>query len=134
LPRNAIGLAVNSIKGRSQNQLHIHIDCVQPDLRRYLIRRSARLRERWADLGEAYHGHRYLAMRLDSPDLSGIEPFKLLAGGIPAARPHMGNWALAVVGLPHGFVLLAGHVNAATNDNGAAEELLDHNCALAKAM
>src|SRR5690348_3703327 len=60
LPRSAIGLAVNSVKGRSQNQLHIHVDCVQPDLRRYLARRAARLRERWSDLGEAYNGHRYL--------------------------------------------------------------------------
>jgi CDP-diacylglycerol pyrophosphatase len=132
LPRSAIGLAINSVKARSQNQLHIHIDCVQPDLRRYLLRRAARIRERWADLGEAYNGHRYLAMRLDSRDLVGVEPFKLLAGGIPAARQHMGNWSLAVVGMPRGFVLLAGHVNPATNDEASGEEALDHDCALAK--
>jgi CDP-diacylglycerol pyrophosphatase len=134
LPRSAIGLAVNSVKARSQNQLHIHVDCVQPDLRRYLARRAGGMRERWADLGEPYHGHRYLAMRLDSRDLAGVEPFKLLAGGIPAARPHMGNWSLAVIGMPRGFVLLAGHVNPATNDPGSGEELLDHDCALAKTL
>jgi CDP-diacylglycerol pyrophosphatase len=134
LPRDAIGLAVNSVKGRSQNQLHIHIDCVQPDLRRYLARRAARMPERWADLGEAYNGHRYLAMRVDSRDLAGVDPFELLARSIPAARAHMGNWTLAAIGMPRGFVLLAGHVNPATNDNAAAEELLDHDCALAKAM
>jgi CDP-diacylglycerol pyrophosphatase len=44
----------------------------------------------------------------------------------------MGNWTLVVVGMPRGFVLLAGHVNPATNDPGAGEELLDHDCALAK--
>jgi len=134
MPRSAIGLAVNSVKARSQNQLHIHVSCVQPDLRRYLLRRGARIRERWADLGEAYNGHRYLAMRLHSRDLAGVEPFKLLAGGIPAARQHMGNWSLAVIGMPRGFVLLAGHVNAATDDDASGEETLDHDCALAKAL
>jgi CDP-diacylglycerol pyrophosphatase len=134
LPRSAIGLAVNSVEGRSQNQLHIHIDCVQPDLRRYLLRNAQRIRHRWSDLGEAYNGHRYLAMRLDSRDLTGIEPFKLLAGGIPAARQHMGNWTLAVIGMPRGFVLLAGHVNPASHDRGAGEETLDHSCALAKML
>jgi CDP-diacylglycerol pyrophosphatase len=134
LPRSAIGLAVNSINGRSQNQLHIHVDCVQPGLRGYLLRRAGRMRERWADLGEAYNGHRYLAMRLRSRDLTGVEPFKLLAGGIPAARQHMGNWTLVVVGMPRGFVLLAGHVNPATSDAGAGEELLDHDCKLAQRL
>jgi CDP-diacylglycerol pyrophosphatase len=133
LPRDAIGLAINSPKGRSQNQLHIHVDCVRPDLRQYLARRAARMPERWADLGEAIDGHRYLAMRLDSRDLREIDPFVLLAR-IPAARQHMGNWSLVAVGMPRGFVLLAGHVNAANNDNASGEELLDHNCAVAKAM
>jgi len=131
LPRSAIGLAVNSVNARSQNQLHIHVDCVQPDLRRYLARHAGGMRERWADLGEPYNGHRYLAMRLDSRDFAGVEPFKLLAAGIPVARQHMGNWSLVAVGMPRGFVLLAGHVNQATSDRGSGEELLDHGCALA---
>jgi CDP-diacylglycerol pyrophosphatase len=134
LPRNAIGLAVNSVQGRSQNQLHIHVDCVQPALRRYLAGHVARMRERWADLGEPFNGHRYLAMRLDSRDLTGVEPFKLLAGSIPAARQHMDHWTLVAIGMPRGFVLLAGHVNDATGDRGAGEELLDHDCALAKTL
>jgi CDP-diacylglycerol diphosphatase len=32
LPREALSLAVNSAYGRSQNQLHIHIDCVREDV------------------------------------------------------------------------------------------------------
>jgi len=134
LPRDAIGLAINSTQGRSQNLLHIHVDCVRPDLRRYLARRAARLAERWTDLGEAIDGRRYLAMRLDSRDLVGVDPFEVLARNIPAARQHMGNWTLVAVGMPRGFVLLAGHVNPATNDPGSGEELLDHDCALAKTM
>jgi CDP-diacylglycerol pyrophosphatase len=131
LPRNAIGLAINSVTARSQNQLHIHVDCVQPDLRRYLARRGGRLRQRWTDLGERYHGHRYLARRLDRHDLAGVDLFALLAR-IPGAREHMGDWSLAAVGMPRGFVLLAGHVDQAAQDRGSGEELLDHDCALAR--
>jgi CDP-diacylglycerol pyrophosphatase len=134
LPRDAIGLAVNSSKSRSQNQLHIHIDCVRPDLRHYLARHAARMPERWADLGEAVDGHRYLAMRLDSRDLREVDPFAVLARGVAAARQHMGNWSLVAIGMPRGFILLAGHVNAANNDNASGEELLDHGCELEKTM
>ena len=133
LPRDAIGLAVNSMKGRSQNQLHIHVDCVRPDLRRYLARHSVRLSRRWSPLGVAFDGHRYLARRLDSGDLHGIDPFRVLARDNPAARADMGNWTLVAVGAkPRGFVLLAGHVDPATNDHASGDELLDHSCALAR--
>ena len=132
LPRDAIGLAINSAKGRSQNQLHIHVDCVRPDLRRYLARHSAGLSPRWSPLGVAFDGHRYLARRLDSGDLRGTDPFRVLARDQAAARADMGNWTLVAVGTkPRGFVLLAGHVDPATHDDASGDELLDHSCALA---
>ena len=31
VPRDVVGLAINSQRGRSQNQLHIHIDCARAD-------------------------------------------------------------------------------------------------------
>jgi len=133
LPRDAIGLAVNSAKGRSQNQLHIHVDCVRPDLRRYLARHSAGLSRRWSPLGVAFDGHRYLVRRLDSGDLRGTDPFRVLARDQTAARADMGNWTLVAVGAkPRGFVLLAGHVDPATHDDASGDELLDHSCALAR--
>jgi CDP-diacylglycerol pyrophosphatase len=132
LPRDAIGLAVNSTKGRSQNQLHIHVECVRPDVRAYLKRHAARLRRTWTDLGPVLEGHRYLARRLNGRDLDRANPFDLLARGVPATRDHMGDWTLVAIGArPSGFVLLAGHLDAATNDDASGEELLDHDCALA---
>ena len=35
VPREDISLAINSAEGRTQNQLHIHIDCVRPEVRAY---------------------------------------------------------------------------------------------------
>jgi hypothetical protein len=98
LRREEIGLAVNSMQGRSQNQLHIHIDCIRLDLRRYLARHSAGLSRRWSALRVAFDGHHYRARRLDSRDLHGVDPFRVLAGDILAARADMGNWTLVAIG------------------------------------
>jgi CDP-diacylglycerol pyrophosphatase len=133
LPRDAISLAVNSAQGRSQDQLHIHVDCVRPDVRSYLAPRAGRLPHRWRPLGRTFAGHRYLVMRVEGHDLDRVDPFDLLARGVPQARRSMGDWSLVVVGArPSGFVLLAGHVDAARSDSASGEELQDHGCALAR--
>jgi hypothetical protein len=44
IPIEAVGLAINSANSRTQDQLHIHVDCVQPEVR-------AALRERASDRG-----------------------------------------------------------------------------------
>jgi CDP-diacylglycerol pyrophosphatase len=131
-----MSLAVNSVYGRSQNQLHIHVDCVRPDVRDYVVFYSAELPPRWTDWTVTFDDHRYLAMRLDGvADLSGINLFDMLAHTVPGAYDEMGNWSLVVVGLePIGFVVFAGHVNPATADRGAAEELQDHGCLLAQML
>jgi CDP-diacylglycerol pyrophosphatase len=40
LPRNAISLAINSKCHRTQRQLHIHIDCVRPDVEKALAKQK----------------------------------------------------------------------------------------------
>lgn len=123
MPPETISLAVNSADARTQNQLHIHIDCLRLDV-------QAALREHAGDIGTAWglfpaklSGHDYMAMRIDRPDLGDTNPFVLLADGIPGARADMAQYTLVVVGDPGGFVLLAGH--------GSGEELQDHACAAA---
>jgi CDP-diacylglycerol pyrophosphatase len=135
LPRDAISLAVNSAVGRSQNQLHIHVDCVRPDVREYVVFHSGELPPRFTDWTVHFDGHRYWAMRLDIDDLRDVDPFTLLARGIPGAYDDMGSWTLVVVGIePRGFVVFAGHVDPAANDRAAGEELQDHGCALAQLL
>ncbi|HEU5274415.1 MAG TPA: CDP-diacylglycerol diphosphatase [Xanthobacteraceae bacterium] len=135
LPRDAIALAVNSQPGRSQNQLHIHVDCVRPDVRDYLLKHAGKLSSRWSASAVPFDGHAYRLLRVDSADLRGVDPFRLLARGIPGARAEMGDWSLVVVGLePRGFVVLAGHVDAAKGDRASGEELMDHDCALARSL
>jgi CDP-diacylglycerol pyrophosphatase len=136
LPRNAISLAVNSTFGRTQDQLHIHIDCVRADVRDAVQRQLASIGDNWSPLAEPLLGDRYRAMRVSGEDLDGFNPFTRLADGIPGARGAMGNQTLVVLGatLPDGkpgFVVLDDQTDAATGDRASGEELQDHNCALA---
>jgi CDP-diacylglycerol pyrophosphatase len=137
LPRTDIALAVNSARGRSQNQLHIHVDCVRPDVRSALRVMSAAIGDAWQPLSLPLAGHRYIGRRLDGAELGDRNPLKLLADGWPAARADMGDQTLVVVGAVFangdpGFLLLDDHVNAAPGDLASGEELQDHTCAVAK--
>lgn len=132
-PRESIGLAINSAFGRSQDQLHIHVDCVAPDVKAALDAHADEIGASWAPLGFALAGKHYRAMRLDGEDLGERDPFKLLAQGSAEARADMGRQTLAVVGVRSsdgrpGFILLAATGDTPENPDGASESLLDHSC------
>jgi CDP-diacylglycerol pyrophosphatase len=130
LARDEIAMAVNSETARTQNQLHIHIDCVRADVRAILAERQGEIDQIWSPLDTPLFGRLYWARRLDGADLRGNDPFKLLAEGLPEARDDMGRFALAVVGMDFadggpGFILLANGGPAAFG-----EGVLDHGCAV----
>ena len=130
IPRQDLGLAVNSIPGRTQNQLHIHIDCVRRDVRDTLAAHAPEIGLRWAPLPFTLLGDHYQARWVKGAELGANDPFKLLASADLAARRDMGQETLVVLGavgrngVP-GFVVLGGRA-----DDGVAsgEELLDHGC------
>jgi len=135
LPRDDIALAINSVSGRTQNQLHIHIDCVRSDVHRILLAQEAAIGARWAPLGVPLARHHYLAMRVEGDQLDAANPFKLLADGVPGAREDMGHHTLVVVGAifsdDHpGFIILDDQAVPATGDRASGEELQDHSCAI----
>ncbi len=133
LPRDALSLAINSPSGRSQNQLHIHIDCLRPDIRAALRVGAAAVGTDWAPLPGGLLGHRYLARRLDGADPAGPTPFRLLAAMPGVGAAGMAQWTLVLAGLPQGFLLLADRADPAAGDRASGEELQDHDCALARA-
>jgi CDP-diacylglycerol pyrophosphatase len=137
LPRDGLSLSINSPYARSQNQLHIHIDCLRPDVRQALSRAAPALGERWAPLPMPLAGHHYWARRVLGRDLDGRNPFELLAAGKPGARQAMGEQTLVVAGAVFGggrpgFILLDDQLDLATGDHAGGEELQDHTCAQAR--
>ncbi len=134
LPRDDIGLAINSAYGRTQNQLHIHIDCLRADVLAAVRAHAAAVGAGWAPFPVTLLDHSYIARRVASADLSDTNPFTLLADGVPGARADMGHWTLVaapttIAGTP-GFVLLADQTDTATMDRASGEELQDHDCVI----
>jgi CDP-diacylglycerol pyrophosphatase len=134
LPRGEISLAINSPYGRSQNQLHIHIDCIRADVAATLAAHLADVGDGWAPLPLA--GHAYRARRLDGPDLT-VNPFRLLAADTDVGAAGIGKHTLVVVGENFadgrdGFLLLDDAVDVPIGDRASGEELQDHACAVAK--
>jgi CDP-diacylglycerol pyrophosphatase len=88
LARDQVVLVVNSAFGRTQNQLHIHVDCIRPDIHEILRQRINEIGGQWAPLGTELNGHPYWAMRILGAELGDHNPFKLLAEGnhLPASK------------------------------------------------
>ncbi len=133
IPREDLALAVNSIYARSQDQLHIHVDCIRPDVRDALNAALDRIGPKWAPLDVSLAGHRYHAMRIDGEELGDANPFKLLADGDPMARADMAVETLVLAGAVFadgspGFVLLSDRADPSTHDPAAGEMLMDHAC------
>ncbi len=133
-PREVLGLVVNSPEGRSQNQLHIHVDCIRGDVRDALARqlRHITYRWRWLPVGLPPYGHRYMARWVDGAELH-VNPFADLARALPA-DDRMAMHGLAVVGASRGaarpgFILLSDRIGP--DDRANIEELQDVDCTLA---
>ena len=126
VPRDAVGLALNPRHARSQDQLHIHIECLRADVALALRREAPRVAGDWSPI--PIDGRQYQALRVMGEELGGSDPPGLLAHGLPAARSDLGDYTMVVAGMVFtegpGFILLAGR-------GAAGELLLDSTCAIA---
>ena len=133
LPRDAVAITVNSMFARSQDQLHLHVDCLEKSVAAALRDYAPSVDETWRPLTVALHGRNYWARRLDGDAIS-ASPFLLLAEGVPVAKTEIGLWTVAAVGATFsgkpGFVLLADH--AELTAGGHSEDIQDHDCSIAK--
>lgn len=134
LPREAVAITVNSMVSRSQDQLHLRIDCVDKDIAAVLASYNGALDTQWRVMTVDLKGRRYWARKLELDDLSDVSPFRLLADGIDGAKTEMGLWSVAAVGANFsgkpGFILLADR--AEPTGGGHAEDLQDRDCAIAR--
>jgi CDP-diacylglycerol pyrophosphatase len=136
LPRDEIGLAINSGASRSQDQLHIHFSCVRAEVFETLHKNEKSIGNHWARFKIPLYGQHYTAMWVSGEDLSPYNPFRLLAEGLPNATLNMANRTLVVIGFTRsegtpGFVILAGELNVPNGDLANGEDLLDNSCEIA---
>ncbi len=116
--------------------MHIHIDCIRPDVRAALSANIARVRGVWTPFPVPLAGHTYQSIRINQETLDGVNPFRVRAEGDPQAQANMGMHTLVVVGETFddgslGFVLLDDHADRLAGDFASGEDLQDHSCAIA---
>lgn len=139
LPRDLVGLALNSAMGRSQDQLHIHVDCLRAEVRDQLRRAAPSVGTVFSAPAIVAGGHSYRVRRLEGASLDGQDPVRLVAEGIRGARAAMARQTIAVAGAVFadgrpGFWLLEDEADPAAGDFGHAEDLLDHDCAAVRSL
>ena len=128
VPRTAIGLAVNPLSARSQDQLHIHMSCLRSNTFGALKQDAAQIGPRWEPIELA--GHSYEAMRVLGKELAPTNPIRLLADGVPGARDRLADYTLLVAGAV--FDRAPGFVVLASRSAPGAELLLDATCAVVR--
>ena len=126
VPRTAIGLAVNTAHARTQNQFHIHIDCLRRDVVESLRAAAEHMTDVWSPIDVA--GSTFQGLRIMAEGLDGSNLFELLAGLKPDMRHHMGDYTLVAAGMQFksgpGFIVIT-----ATGPTG--ELLMDSSCTVA---
>ena len=135
LPRDDLSLAVNAAAARSQDQLHIHMDCVRPDVKSALARLAPAIGPDWAPLPEPLLGRRWRALRLDGATPGRPTPSACSPPPFPPPTCGPTRWCWSASPSPAGcagFVLLDGAVDLLAGDLGSGEDLQDHDCALAR--
>lgn len=120
-------LAINSRYGRSQNQLHIHLSCLRPEVYNAINQLANKVGNQWQPFGAKIRGHHYLARRVPAE----ANPFTVLAEYIQAQGDEMKNVGLARVVTAKGEVILLANPRQLLRGNlGSTEEMLDYRCSL----
>jgi len=142
LPRTDFAVAINSISGRSQDQLHIHVDCIQTTVKSELAQLGPEIGGTWQKLPVKLMGEEYRALWIAGAELKERNPFRLLADSLPHPAEEMGAHTLVLAGAERsgqpGFILLDGEappLAAALSSRirlgyASGEKLEDHQCAV----
>src|ERR1700677_558725 len=86
VPRTAIALVVNTAHARTQNQFHIHIECLRQDVSESLRAAADKVSDIWSPVNVA--GLTYQALKISNSGLDGSNPFELVANLSSDAKHH----------------------------------------------
>lgn len=123
---NDIGIAANSQETRSQDQFHIHADCVSSRVRADLSAHPGGIGPAWKLLTFTVAGQRYYGRQIAAAQLALSNPLGSLVEAIPALRQRMDVTGFAILPAPSPDAPLTLLANA--SPQVAMEGVLDHAC------
>lgn len=126
-----VAIAINSQQARTQDQLHLHVDCANASALRRLRSDDDLIDDRWRVLPYTMKGWKTWARRVGARELTELNLFALVRG-IPDVSPTLLDVSLALVssngsGADESFYFLVTEGRRAD-----AERFLDHSCAVAR--
>jgi CDP-diacylglycerol pyrophosphatase len=115
--RDAIALFVNSARVRTQDQLHIHVGCLNSYARRTLAAAAPAIPlGEWARIGPVVPHTMFWGYRLADSDLANVNPFRLAAKELGDKMNGPGDLTVVVAGVRVGdddqFLILASYARA----------------------
>ena len=126
-----VALAINASVNRTQDHLHIHMGCLTPEIGEALATAKVSSID-FRRLGVKLQRTIYWARFFPTDDLSGLNPFKLVADGVFLANRFMGGVTIAVIGGERdgrrGFFILANTMGPKPDHYASAESLVDPKC------
>jgi len=135
LPDDMLGLAINARASRSQDQLHIHLDCISEAARAFVHGSAGDIGTTWSAL--QFQGKPVRAVLIPSPPASmDFNAFDMVRESLdlsPEAVTDRGLFVTYVV-RPEGksgFVVVDEPVDRQAGSNGHASDFLDRRCRLA---
>jgi CDP-diacylglycerol pyrophosphatase len=128
-----VALAVNAMRGRSQDHLHIHIGCLDPQFRRALERVASRLPPRvWTESEGVVATQSIWLYRTGGDDAEAVNPFLALDEdpAMTANLRALTTLALvrASIGGHYEFVVIASRPSATSTHIVSAENLAHADC------
>ncbi len=134
ISRDDIALAINSREARSQDQLHIHVACIDPGMRRKIAPFERAITRSWSLFPIQLASRSWWAMRLDEDELK-PNPFRSLKELRSVAGGSMGDWGVTVLAWTFadgsaGFLLFATRDRPTDREEASGAALLDTRCVL----
>lgn len=132
-PWQDAALAINAASNRTQDHLHIHMGCVSTPVKMALLSHQSDISPvKFQKINTRLAWRSFWVRFFQADDLSAINPFQVVADGVPEARGNMEDVTIGVVGASgadgrQGFYVLA-EVFGYDRTDGSAEELLDAKC------
>ncbi|WER48472.1 CDP-diacylglycerol diphosphatase [Cupriavidus sp. WKF15] len=135
VPDNLVGLAVNSRASRSQDQLHIHLDCIGEAARAFIADHAGQASEGWAEF--RFQGKPVRAVLIPSSD----DTLRFNAfDAVRTSLPQTGRVTDRGVFVTYvsrqdgrsGFLVVDQPVDAASGSTGHASDFLDRACRLGR--
>ncbi|AGW94735.1 MULTISPECIES: CDP-diacylglycerol diphosphatase [Cupriavidus] len=139
VPDDMLGLAINSRSSRSQDQLHIHLDCISAAARALVNGGSGAIGTGWTALRHDGKPVRAKFVPASTPVLT-VDPFLLVRNGAndgaAAPPPDRGIFVTYVRDRQGrtGFVVVDQPVDKTAGSNGHASDFLDRRCRLAQEL